>query len=67
MKHVLKFSPPDQPPNTEANELIKAVDEMLESMTNKFAKFSTEVFTKRKRFDGQIPFISLTAPILTSG
>lgn len=32
--------------NTEANELIKAVDEMLENVTTKFTKVSTEVFAK---------------------
>ncbi|CAF9938136.1 MAG: hypothetical protein HETSPECPRED_000778 [Heterodermia speciosa] len=33
-------------PSPEANDLIKAVDEMLETMTTKFNKISTEVLTK---------------------
>lgn len=35
-----------QEPSPEANDLIKAVDEMLETMTAKFTKISTEVFAK---------------------
>ena len=35
-----------QEPSPEANDLIKAVDEMLETMTTKFTKISSEVFAK---------------------
>ena len=41
-----------QPPNEEANELIKAVDEMLESLTTRFTKISTEVFSKSESSSG---------------
>ena len=42
-----------QEPSPEANDLIKAVDEMLETMTTKFNKISTEVFAKSRSHDSQ--------------
>ena len=41
-----------QEPSPEANDLIKAVDEMLETMTTKFTKISSEVFAKSTLHDG---------------
>ena len=47
-----------QEPSPEANDLIKAVDEMLETMTTKFTKISSEVFAKSTLHDGYSLFYS---------
>ena len=38
---------PQQPPADAPNELTKAVDELLDTLTNSLSKASTEVFAKR--------------------